>query len=454
MARIHRTMEKSANLLVGNGRLITHDDRQPYFEDGSVLINDGLIAAVGPTAKLRNAHPAVRFFDAQDRVIMPGLINTHTHLYSTLARGMALKDASPGNFQEILERLWWRLDKVLTLEDVYWSAMVGMIDCIRNGVTTVFDHHASPGAVEGSLFRIAGAAIETGLRGCLCYEVSDRDGADVAAQGIEENRAFLQHCKQSTDSQLHGLFGLHASFTLSDKTLARCSKAAADFDSGFHVHTAEAASDVDQCQRKHGKRVVERWRDHGILGSRTLAAHCVHVNDREIDLLRDSKTNVVHNPESNMGNAVGCAPVLEMMRHGVRVGLGTDGYTADMFESLKVANLLQKHKSGNPGVGWAEPPQMLFRENAAIATECFGRPVGKLVPGAIADIILVNYDPPTPLHAANLNSHILFGLFGGAVATTIIGGQVVMDDRKLRAIDEKEVMAKARAAAAELWKRF
>ena len=296
--------------------------------------------------------------------------------------------------------------------------------------------------------------IKTGVRGCLCYEVSDRDGTEVAAQGIEENRAFLQHCRQSIGSQLRGLFGLHASFTLSDKTLARCREAAADFNAGFHVHTAEAASDVDQCVREHGKRVVERWHDLGILGSRTLAAHCVHVNNREIELLRDTGTNVVHNPESNMGNAVGCAPVLEMMRRGVRVGLGTDGYTADMFESLKAANLVPKHRSGDPSVGWAEPPQMLFRDNAAIATECLGRPVGKLVPGALADIILVTYDPPTPLHAANLDGHILFGFSGGAVATTIIGGQIVMEDRKLCAIDEEEVMAKARASAAELWKRF
>jgi cytosine/adenosine deaminase-related metal-dependent hydrolase len=220
------------------------------------------------------------------------------------------------------------------------------------------------------------------------------------------------------------------------------------------VHTAEAPSDVDHCLREHGKRVVERWSHLGILGNRTLAAHCVHVDEREIDLLRDSKTNVVHNPESNMGNAVGCAPVLEMMRRGVRVGLGTDGYTADMFESMKAANLLQKHRSGDPSAAWAEPPVMLFRENSAIATESFGHPVGKLVPGAHADIILVDYDPPTPLHAANLNGHILYGFTGGAVAAAIIGGRMVMEDRKLLTIDEREVMAKARASAAELWKRF
>jgi putative selenium metabolism protein SsnA len=447
-------MEMSAHSLVGNGRLITHDDRQPFLDNGCVAIRDGLIAAVGPTAQLQAAHPGAKFIDAHGRVIMPGLINTHTHLYSAFARGMALKDDAPGNFSEILERLWWRLDKALTLDDVYWSAMVGMIASIRNGVTTIFDHHASPGAVPGSLFRIAKAARQAGLRSCLCYEVSDRDGAEIAHQGIEENRTFLQHCKDSGDDRLRGLFGMHASFTLSDETLAQCGQVAADFGAGFHVHTAEAASDAESCRREHGMRIVERWSCRGIFGSRTLAAHCVHVDDHEIELLRATRTNVIHNPQSNMGNAVGCAPVLEMLRRGVRVGLGTDGYTPDMFESMKAANLLQKHHAGDPRVAWAEPPQMLFQENARIATDCFGRPVGKLIPGAYADIILVNYDPPTPMSAANFNGHIHFGFTGGAVETVLVGGQMVMDSRQFLAIDEQEVMAKSRSAAAEMWKRF
>jgi putative selenium metabolism protein SsnA len=441
-------------LLVGNGRLITQDDRLPLIEDGCVAIQNGLIAEVGVTANLRRSHPAAQFVDARSRVIMPGLINTHMHLYSTFARGMALKDDPPGNFLQILERLWWRLDKVLTLEDVYYSAMVSLIDSIKNGTTTIFDHHSSPGAVAGSLFRIAEAAHQTGVRTCLSYEVSDRDGSAVADQSIEENRAFLQHCKQSGDSMLRGLFGLHASFTLSDRTLARCRDLAGELEAGFHVHTAEAPEDLAQCQREHGKRVVQRLHSLGILGSKTIAAHCVHVDDDEIDRLQDTKTNVVHNPESNMANAVGCAPVLDMLTRGVRVGLGTDGYSCDMFESLKVANILHKHQTRRPSAGWAEAPAMLFGENAAIASACFGLPVGKLIPGAAADVIIVDYDPPTPLCASNISGHILFGISGRSVDTTIIGGRIVMEDRKLLAIDEKEIMAKARVSAAKVWQRF
>jgi putative selenium metabolism protein SsnA len=441
-------------LLVGNGRLITHDDGQPLLQDGCVAIQDGVITQVGSTPDLQQHYPDAQFVDARGRIIMPGLINTHMHLYSTFARGMALKDDAPVNFLQILERLWWRLDKVLTLEDVYYSAMVPLIDCIKNGTTTIFDHHSSPSAVAGSLFRIAEAARQTGVRSCLSYEVSDRDGPEVTDQSIAENRAFLQHCKHSPDTMLQGLFGLHASFTLSDKTLARCREVAEELGAGFHVHTAEGPEDLAQCQRQHGKRIVERFHDLGILGSKTIAAHCVHVNDNEIDLLHRTKTNVVHNPESNMGNAVGCAAVLDMLSRGVRVGLGTDGYTCDMFESLKVANLLHKHQSRQPSAGWAEAPAMLLGGNSAIASECFGRTVGKLIPGACADLIIVDYDPPTPLCVSNINSHILFGISGRAVDTTIIGGRIVMQDRRLLTVDETEIMAKARVSAAKLWQRF
>jgi putative selenium metabolism protein SsnA len=447
-------MEASSMMLVGNGTLITQDDRLPLIEDGCVAIQDGLIAEVGGTADLHRRNPAAQFVNARGRIIMPGLINTHMHLYSTFARGMALKDEAPRNFLQILERLWWRLDRVLTLEDVYLSAMVALIDCIKNGTTTIFDHHSSPGAITGSLFRIAEAVRRTGVRSCLCYEVTDRDSVEVADQSIEENRAFLADCKQSEDSLLRGVFGLHASFTVGDKTMARCTRLASELDAGFHIHVAEGEADVAQCQREHGKRVVERLHDRGILGSKTIAAHCVQVNDAEIELLKVSKTYVVHNPESNMANAVGSAPILEMIHRGVRVGLGSDGYTTDMFESLKVANALQKHRTGQPSAGWAEVPAMLFSANAGLASETFGRSVGKLIPGAHADLIIADYDPPTPLSASNITGHILFGVSGRAVETTIIGGRIVMEDRKLLEIDEQEVMAKARVSAEKLWQRF
>ena len=441
-------------LLIGNGRVITRDEAQSYLSDGCVAIRDHLIVEIGSTREVESKYPGSDFIDVRGRVIMPGLINTHTHLYSTFARGLALKDPPPDSFQQILERLWWRLDKALTLEDIYYSALVSLMDCVKNGTTTIFDHHASPGAVRGSLVTTAKAAQAVGMRCCQCYEVSDRDGKEVAEQGIRENMEFIHYCNQAGDDMAKGMFGLHASLTLSDETLSRCCEENAGTKAGFHIHAAEGRVDVEDCLGRYGRRVIERLFDFGILGSKTIAAHCVHIDDREMDLLRDSKTKVVHNPESNMGNAVGCAPVIEMLRRGVHVGLGTDGYTCDMFESLKVANLLHKHHLTDPKAGWEEAPDMLFRSNGLICEEYFTRPLGKLVPGAYADIIVVDYDPPTPLHAGNLDAHILFGISGPMVDTTIINGRVVMRERQLVDIDEAQILAKSRELAAEVWKRF
>jgi putative selenium metabolism protein SsnA len=441
-------------LLVGNGKVITRDSAHPYLPDGCVLIKDNIIAGVGATSELRRQYTDSAFIDARGRVIMPGMINTHMHFYSTFARGMALKDAAPQNFQEILKRMWWRLDKVLTLEDLYYSAMVPLIESVRNGTTTVFDHHASPGAVQESLFVLAKAAKEAGVRSCVSYEVSDRDGETAMKQGIRENVEFIRHANTEQDDMIRGMFGLHASLTLSDDTLAQCCAANAGLGTGFHVHVAEAAADVQDALAKSGKRVVERLAGFGILGPKSIAAHCVHVNDREIDILRETAANVIHNPESNMGNAVGCAPVLTMLREGVTVGLGTDGYTSDMFESLKVANMLHKHHHANPSVAWTEAPAMLFQHNPAIGAAFFPHPLGRLAQGCYADMIIVDYDPPTPLNEHNADGHILFGMSGRAVATTIVNGKVIMEERRMTGVDEERIFARARELSYKLWERF
>jgi len=420
--------------------------------NGCVVAKETRIVEIGDTDELRLNFPPASFVDAKGGIIMPGMINAHMHFYSSFARGMDLKAAAPHQFNEILDRLWWRLDRSLAHEEVYCSAAVALIECIKNGTTTIFDHHASPGCVMGSLFQVSAAAEKMGIRSCLCYEVSDRDGEVVAQQGIDENCGYIRHC---ANNPMHkAMFGLHASFTLNDALLRRCVEAGSALGSGFHIHTAEASPDAQDCLNKHGKRVVERLRDFGILGKNTIAAHCVHVDEREIDILNSSRAYVVHNPESNMGNAVGCAPILEMMEKGVRVGLGTDGYTCDMLESLKVANLIHKHQRQDAGVAWLQPHEMLFSQNADFASTYFGETLGRLVPGALADVIVVDYDPPTPLNAGNINGHVLFGLSGRAVATTVVNGRILMLDRQILVADEHEVMSRARELAQALWQRF
>lgn len=441
-------------LLLGNGTVLTLGGENRVIKNGAVLINDTIIQEIGQTDDLRSRFPGVQFIDARGKLIMPGMINTHMHLYSTFARGMDAKSKPPRSFQDILEGLWWKLDKLLSPEDNYYSALIPLVECIKTGTTTIIDHHASPYAIMGSLAVLAKAAKEIGVRSAFCYEVSDRDGEKIAQEGIKENTDFLAVCQKNPDTMVAGLFGLHASLTLSDKTLEQCREAAANYGAGFHVHVAEGSEDLADSLAKSGLRVVERLNKFGILGPKTIAAHCVHVNDAEIEILKETKTQVVHNPESNMGNAVGAAPVLKMLSRGVQVGLGTDGYTCDMFESAKVANCLQKHAAADPSAAWAEVPQMLYGNNPAIAGRLFGGTLGELKEGALADVIVVDYVPPTPMNANNWSSHLLFGVSGRAVETTVINGRVRMLNRQLLDIDEEAICARSRELAQSIWQRI
>lgn len=442
-------------LLVGNGILITRNSENPYFPDGAVLIDGGLVKEVGETKALRSKNPDAEFVDARGGVIMPAFINAHMHYYSAFSRAFPGKGGPAAeNFNEVLERLWWRLDKALTLDDTYYSALVCMIDCIKNGSTTIIDHHASPHAITGSLFSIAEAAKLTGLRNCLCYEVSDRDGEAIMHEGIKENVDFIRHAAADSSGMLSGMFGLHASMTLSNPTLEACVKAMDGLDAGYHVHVAEGPGDEVDSEQKYGKRIIERFQDFGITGPRSIAVHCIHVDDKEKDILKNTGTAVVHNPESNMGNAVGCSPVLDMYKRDILLGLGTDGYVSDMLQSFKMANALQKHHNRHPNVAWAEIPAMLFSGNAVIAGRYFPTPVGRLAPGCAGDVIVSDYLPPTELTDANINGHLLFGASGRSITTTIANGKVLMRDRQLQGIDEQEIYAKARECSRKVWERF
>lgn len=441
-------------MILKNGRVITQDKDRPYIEDGAVVIEGNKIIAVDTTENILAKYKEEDIIDVDGKVIMPGFINTHHHIYSAFARGMASSGKPNENFLEILENLWWKIDKKLSLEDLKYSAYTTYIDCIKKGVTTVFDHNASPFAVTGSLDSIADAAKDLGLRTCLCYEVSDRDGEKIAQEGIDENINFIKKYNTDEQNMIKGMFGLHASFTLSDETLRKCDEELKGLNAGYHVHVAEGIDDLEQCLEKYGKRVVERLRDMNILGDKTIAVHCIHVTDDELNILRDTNTMVVHNPESNMGNAVGCQPFLELHQKGITIGLGTDGYTSDMTESMKVANIIHKHVKQNPSVAWGEVPVSMFENNRKIAQKYFSGDLGILRAGALADVIVVDYDPLAPMNENNINSHILFGFTGKDVVTTIIDGKVIMQDRKLVGINEKEIFKTSREVAKKLWDRM
>jgi cytosine/adenosine deaminase-related metal-dependent hydrolase len=228
-----------------------------------------------------------------------------------------------------------------------------------------------------------------------------------------------------------------------------------ELGTGFHIHVAEAESDQQYSEQKHRMRVVERLNKFGILGPRSIAAHCVHVNRRELDILSDTQTAVVHNPQSNLNNAVGIADVLAMFKRNVLVGLGTDAMTTNMLEEVRVAVWAQHLRAQDPSVGFGEVVSALVFNNAKIAERSFGLPLGELREGCPGDIVVIDYDPPTPLEASNTFGHLVFGMSQAAVDTTIVGGKVLMQNKRLTLdLDEPRINARARELATKLWKRL
>ena len=382
---------------------------------------------------------------------MPGLINAHTHIYSGLARGLSIPGNDPTCFLEILEGLWWNIDRHLSLELTRSCAYATVLECIRNGVTTIFDHHASFAEVPGSLFAIVDVCRELGIRANLCYEVSERDGPAKCEEAIAENADFARWAAAQGDDMITAMFGGHALFTISDETFEKM-VAANNGLTGFHIHVAEGTNDVYDSLRRDGCLPIERLLSNGILGEKTMLGHCIHISPAEMELLAETGTMAVNCPASNMNNAVGCSPVLQMQKKRILTCMGTDAYTHDVLDSLKTFLLIQRHQSAMPNVGWNEGCTMLFENNARMAAKYIQKPLGVLRPGAAADVIVMDYHPFTPLTAQNLDGHMIFGMSGSNCRTTIINGQVLYRDYQFIGLDADALRAKILEQSKRLWR--
>lgn len=442
--------------LVGNGTVVTPSR---VIDDGGVLFAEGIIKDIGKGAdvrarffKTRGDKIQLKVIDAKKRIILPGFINTHHHLYSTFARGMSIPGAPARNFTQILEKLWWKLDDTLTAEDVYYSALIPLIECVRNGTTTIMDHHESQGLQTGVLDIIRKAVEEIGIRAALCLGSSDR--YKKGREGVAENERFLNKMLKQPSQLVTGMVGLHAAFTVNDDTLAESVAVAEKYNVGMHIHCAEDLVDEKDSLKKYNLRVVARLEKFAALSEKTLLVHCVHIDEKEMNIIKDTTSNAVHNPESNMNNAVGCANVLRMMKKGITVGLGTDGMSSDMLAQMRCAYLLQRHDKKDPRLAFSEAPAMLLDNNAAIAAKIFGKKLGKLEAGAPADMVILDYIPPTPLVQDNFLGHLLFGMVDAVVDTVICNGKILMRGKKLVGINEESLCEKSRELAAKFWKRI
>ena len=439
-------------MLITNANLITWEAENRVLEDQALLVEDDRIKEIAATGDLLKKYPDEEKLDARGQYVMPGSICAHTHFYGAYARGLAIPGPAPKDFPEILQKLWWPLDRSLDAESIQYSVLPCLVDAIKHGTTTLFDHHASPNAIDGSLDIIADAVEQAGVRAVLCYEVTDRDGEEKMKAGIRENSRFLKKAKSPL---LAGTFGLHASLTLSDSSLELCRQSVPE-GVGFHVHTAEHEADEYDSLNKTGLRVVDRLYRHGILGPKTITAHGVHFDAREMQLLAETSTWLSHQPRSNMNNGVGVAPVESMMRAGVKVCLGNDGFSNAMWEEWKAAYLLHKVHHRDPRrMNGYDVQQMAIYHNSALANTFFpDSPTGQIELGAYADLIFVDYHSNTPLTAGNLPWHIIFGVQQSMVTTNIVGGRVLMKERQLLTLDEEEIGAKAREIAPRVWERY
>jgi putative selenium metabolism protein SsnA len=438
-----------SSLLITNGHLVTLDEANRFIAGGSVYIENNHIVEVGETATLRRT--ADRIIDARGNIVLPGLINAHHHLYSTFARGFTPPGSPARNFEEILSKLWWKLDSALDADDVYYSALLAIMDAAKAGCTTIFDHHASPSCVDGSLDQIERAFRDVGLSGCLSYEVSDRNRQ---GEGIEENERWIRKCIDADDSQMSGLIGMHALMSLGTKTLDRCAEVGQMLNTGFHVHTAEDEIDIRLTREHHQQGIMQRFLDFGIPGHNTVFVHGSYLGPDEMDLLESTGSMLVNNPESNMNNGLKVSPILDFLQHGVTVGVGTDGMSSHMISQARAMYLHQRTFHRDPTIAFAEACRILLENNRTIANRLFDEPRGMLAPGQLADIMIPEYLPFTPLNAETFYGHLLFGLSYARVRTTIARGQVIVDEGRLLHLDEDAIRARCAARAARLWSRI
>jgi putative selenium metabolism protein SsnA len=445
-------------MLIKNATIITWTKPNQILKDYALLIEGNQIRKIGLQAELEQEFPHESVLDARHQLLMPGLICAHTHFYGLFSRGLAIPAPAPSEFTEILEKLWWPLDQSLDLEDVKVCAQVCLIDAIRHGTTLLFDHHASPNAIDGSLEEIYEEFADTGLRGVLCYEVTDRGGSLKAEAGIAENMRMIKavNSGHNLDGRIGAIFGMHAGLTLSDETLEKC-RIALDDLTGIHIHVAEHQVDEFASMEKYGLRVIDRLNRFGFLGKKSIVAHGVHIDMREAELLAETQTWLAHQPRSNSNNAVGLADVESMMRLGVNVCIGNDGFSNAMWDEWRTAYLAQKLVQKDPRVmGGDKVIEMAVYNNALLAQHFFPQTVGlgTIQPGAPADLILVDYDPITEMTVENLPWQILFGFRDSMLTTTIVDGKVLMKDRELTEIDEHRINAQARQRAASVWQKY
>jgi putative selenium metabolism protein SsnA len=390
--------------------------------------------------------PTTSTIDVSGCVLFPGLVLAHTHLYSALAAGMPSAGAPPTSFREILERVWWRLDRAIDRESLAVSAQLAAIDAVRSGVTCLFDHHESPSFIDGSLDIIKDAVAEIGLRAVLGYGATDRHGVDAGRAGLRECERFVS--AQATDPEIRGTISLHAPFTCGDELLAAAGDLAKRSGAWLHYHAAEGPDDQRAARERWNSELFPKLDTFGLVNEKTLIAHAVETSASEVELLAERGAFVAHQARSNMNNGVGYARGLVDLKN---VALGTDGIDQDVLSELQAAFFRRREALGP--TAWPDAVSMLSAGHR-LASALFGKNFGSFAQGAPADVTVLSFDPPTPLDINSLGSHLVFGRATLSVRDVFVAGRAIMRNRKLVGIDEKSIHSRARELAPQLWSRM
>ncbi|NWF97208.1 MAG: amidohydrolase family protein [Candidatus Thorarchaeota archaeon] len=449
MVRSTRKGHEMASIVVKNGLVVTCNKRERMVEGGYVRVDGNRIVDIGEGDP---SEPSDQVIDASGGVIVPGLITAHTHLYGILLRGANLGISPPGDFAQVLQRVWWPVDEALRVEDAYASALAASAQMLLSGSTFFADTYSGPNSIRGSLDAIARASSETGMRAMIAFEVTERNSEEEARIGLEEARRFAARA-DAKDGLISLMTSIHASFTVSDGLIETAVSQAAELGLPLTIHTSEGLVDLYHNLERYGERTVERLERLGALGPRTVLAHCVHVDDHELDLIASSGASVAHNPMSNMLNAVGTAPVPAMLRRGIPVGLGNDGWVFDPFENMRCALTVHRLASGSPS---AIGPDEVWKMATTGGARCYGLQdrLGSLEVGHLADMVVLDASRvPTPLTSSSVVGHLVNTFSARDVAHVIVNGRVVVSKGHLVLADESRIVQISRQSARDLWNR-
>lgn len=419
--------------------------------DTQIAIEDTQIKEVG--ADLVAKYPQAQVIDLKGKLVMPGIVCAHNHFYSGLARGIMANIKPCPDFISTLKNLWWRLDRALDEESLYYSGLICSLEAIKSGCTAVIDHHASPNVIAGSLATLRQGFLKAGLRGMTCYETTDRNGGEKELRaGVDENLAFARlidaaKAKGEEPYLVEAHLGAHAPFTVSDAGLDMLGDAIKMTGRGLHIHVAEDRYDVSHSHDRYSQDPIARLAAHGLIDSKTLIGHGLYLSDADIAILNERDAFLVHNARSNMNNNVGYNHKLSAVRN---LALGTDGIGADMFEEMKFAYF--KHRDAGDSL-WPDSFTRFLWNGNTLLERNFGANFGRIEAGYQADLTICNYDSPTPLVAQNVGGHLAFGMHSGSVDSVMVNGQMVYQNRAFP-FDVEPIYAEARKVAAQLWRRM